>query len=1388
MPSVDAAAPERDLFISYQTDDHLWAEWVAWQLEVAGISVFLDQWDNPSGGAGTVEFMDRALTSTRAMVAIWSAGYARKGTHSSREWNAARARNNPYPTIPVLIDAATGPPEGLGADSLYTDLRGLGEPQARAVLLARLVAYRGPGGVERQQPRAYFPAPQLRQARTLLHLADVHQLRADGISIEALTAGLNHLALDVGEPFVDLLAVSGGLLDSGRKKDVAPAVDQLRRLGQQLAVPRREMIVAPGPGDVGITLARLEEETAEDEGREPDPRLLDKWKPFDALAFALAGDKTGPLFEATSDQPWQAHGVHQLQITAMALNSVRHMDHQDHGRLGLGDDQLAAAIRHLSEVNTRAMVRVAVMAHSPALLPEREALLGLLQHEVDLMLTGAATPGHAPAAGRVVDRQVVAGLRADGGSPLANLLVVTEDEISIHPLYYDQGTGHFEPAVEPPPRTVRRHHRNDQQPEAGGRGRPRPEPLSPDGSGDELDALGHIDGMVDGGRSAHRSMRHPLDELVTEVRQATEFLHPHATVEWRDAGHLVVVRAVGANRAQYPIKAIDGPATREAIDEFDVVVRRFRRWYGSTVIGTLVHTGPAADKQLNDHAFANNVDLMPLSRYLGIVDFRPYLDRLRRQLGRDDAYAPALYLPHRYETLAGSLDGTAAHESLLDRLRGPGGGIYVVLGQAGIGKTFLLRQLARALSEPEADGSDPVVTPLLVSLRQLLRATPSLDGILAAHLAENDCGGQDPNAVDHLIRSGRIALLFDGYDEFANKVTFSAAERQLRVLLESVTGETKIVVTSRTSHFAHRDNVSKAIQLTPRGTMVRDKPAAHLLELEPFDPDQVLAFLRRWYGAEAPAVERLQRMKDIPDLTKLAATPRFLSAIAALPDQDLDAAEGPDGHASAFQLYTRLVKGWLTGEVRRRRDHSTASDGTEQLDDNESDQLEDLLNLMEELAVSLWRRGASALSAAELEQEIAEHLGELAAAESTRERAQQIGSGSLLVAEDGRFGFVHPSVGEWLIARRLTSLIHAARRRNQVHLLAEQRFTELVPTFLLGALGRTGLCQWLNQMEHEPQVEASAMARENLATLHTSTGGRHHKPGISYADRDLTAQRFSGNLQGADFSRATLNQAVFAGVDLRWADFTDASLRQSRFEPTRPPTDGDDRASPTPLQLDSATFAGADLTAAVLVLDRPPPGIGASLATAATLDRTAIITTDVTDLPPGTWFDPAAAAPRWSALSTFSSADYHPNGEFLAIGGGDGTVRVWDPATGSTVTVLEGHTSRVWGVGWSPDGTRLASASADETVRVWDPATGSTVTVLEGHTGGVWGVGWSPDGTRLASASADGTVRVWDPATGSTVSVLCLDEPVLAIVWADRGMSIGYSNRVSVFEFRDDVR
>ena len=132
---------------------------------------------------------------------------------------------------------------------------------------------------------------------------------------------------------------------------------------------------------------------------------------------------------------------------------------------------------------------------------------------------------------------------------------------------------------------------------------------------------------------------------------------------------------------------------------------------------------------------------------------------------------------------------------------------------------------------------------------------------------------------------------------------------------------------------------------------------------------------------------------------------------------------------------------------------------------------------------------------------------------------------------------------------------------------------------------------------------------------------------------------------------------------------------------------------------------------------------------------------------------------------------FSPDGRRLASAGEDGTVRLWDPATGAEQATLTGHTGAVAAVAFSPDGRRLASAGADGTVRLWDPVTGAEQATLTGHDGPVAAVAFSPDGRRLASAGADGTVRLWDPATG-----------------AEQATLTGHTGRVTAVAFSPDGR
>jgi hypothetical protein len=152
-PTNKADLPQRDFFVSYNSRDRRWGVWIAWELERAGYSVFIQAWDFLPGGNFVLD-MQRAASQSKRTIAVLSEDYL-KAPFPQSEWAAAFVQD---PTgehqtlLPVRVRECE--PMGILKAIGYIDLVGFDEAEARRRLLNGV-------GLQRRKPDVspLFPGP-----------------------------------------------------------------------------------------------------------------------------------------------------------------------------------------------------------------------------------------------------------------------------------------------------------------------------------------------------------------------------------------------------------------------------------------------------------------------------------------------------------------------------------------------------------------------------------------------------------------------------------------------------------------------------------------------------------------------------------------------------------------------------------------------------------------------------------------------------------------------------------------------------------------------------------------------------------------------------------------------------------------------------------------------------------------------------------------------------------------------------------------------------------------------------------------------------------------------------------------------------------------------------
>jgi WD40 repeat protein len=120
---------------------------------------------------------------------------------------------------------------------------------------------------------------------------------------------------------------------------------------------------------------------------------------------------------------------------------------------------------------------------------------------------------------------------------------------------------------------------------------------------------------------------------------------------------------------------------------------------------------------------------------------------------------------------------------------------------------------------------------------------------------------------------------------------------------------------------------------------------------------------------------------------------------------------------------------------------------------------------------------------------------------------------------------------------------------------------------------------------------------------------------------------------------------------------------------------------------------------------------------------------------------------------------FSPDGRLLAATGSDNLIRIWQVEqayrTGQehypAPRLFSGHDGAagtfralVWKVIFGPEGRLLVSAGGDGTVRLWEAASGELLDTYLAHPGGATCLSLEADGSRLASGGLDGSVKIWE--------------------------------------------
>jgi WD40 repeat protein len=763
------------------------------------------------------------------------------------------------------------------------------------------------------------------------------------------------------------------------------------------------------------------------------------------------------------------------------------------------------------------------------------------------------------------------------------------------------------------------------------------------------------------------------------------------------------------------------------------------------------------------------------------ADFTPYFEWLKKEV--EDKRIADLYVSlncqkGEFDPITRTMRSSASNDAkddidfYIDRwLASPVTEHISILGEFGTGKTwFTLHYAWKCLQDYQVAKAKGLTRPRLPLVIRLRDYAKSLDvkNVMARFFFNQHNIKLNHAVFDRLNQMGKLLLIFDGFDEMANKVDRQKMVENFRELAQVVMPNSKVLLTCRTEHFDTAqdaiDNLNRE-QMTDSSNRQTISPKFQTVELLKFDDEQIREVLSKRTKKSA-TVERVMANKKLLDLLRRAVMAEYV--LEALPD--LEQSEKID----ISRVYLYAVKRKMERDIVTGRTFTS---------------LADKLYFLCELAWEMLSEDKLSLNYRDFPDRL-----RVLFKDEVREKKHldhwhydMMGQTMLIRNDEGDYSPAHRSLLEFFASCKLEAelglfaddFLEVVQKQSGIdESLEPQLYTwsdywrrtvddkgerELIAPLagfsqeplknLQGTFGKKPLTQAIIDLL-VPVINLNVKYREPNLLLNLIKSTKAAEVGYLGGNAATILVQMDHNaLEYQDLSETNLATTNLVNAGLRGTNLSGANLENCLI------TSIFGILNAFVISKDDSQFITAHDDSSIRVWDRASgielqklighkDGVNClalscdgQLLYSGSIDNTI----KEWDLTTGSCRRTFTGYHIYSVNTIALSGDK----KYLYFDSFDRTIQEWDLNTGSCLRTFEGHQGYLRAIILSKDGRSLYSGSDDRTIKEWDLIIGSCRRTFTGHQDSIDCLALSENGRSLYSGSNDSTIKEWDLTTGS---------------------------------------